>query len=105
MWKLYALRSGVGLGTVVFLYVMFGMNVGYQSIYRHAEEVWSSDIVQEKFVLFESEMKTLFSGSIEKAKEQQSKLAKKSRSSVNRLEVITDDDRKALDKLITNASR
>ena len=105
MWKIYALRSGVGLGTILFLYVMFGMNIGYQSVFRHAEDVWSSEVVQEKFTLFETEMKHLFSGSIEKAKEEKTKLTRKIQSRTNRLESITDDDRKALDKLITNAAR
>ena len=59
MWKIYALRSGVGLGTILFLYVMFGMNVGYQSVFRHAEDIWSSEVVQEKF----TQMRVLYLGS------------------------------------------
>ena len=103
MWKVYAKRGGVALGVLVFLYGFFWMNVGYQSAFRHSQDVWNSPVMQEKRDLVQGEVKGFFKGGIEKAATQQKKLAKKNPKRT-RNEPITEDDRKSLDKLINNAA-
>ena len=103
MWQIYAKRGGVALGVILLLYGFFGMKIGYQSAFRHTQDVWSSAIVQEKLDLVQSEIKGLFSGSIKKAHRQEKKLANKNPKN-SRTESITENDRKSLDQLINNAT-
>ena len=100
MWKLYAFRGGLVIGLGLVVYSFFGMNIGYQPAFRHVQDIWTSEIVQEKFAVVETEIKDIFSGSITKAQKEQKKLAQK--QTVRKRESITEDDRKSLDKLITN---
>lgn len=103
MWKVYAKRGGIALGVLVFLYGFFWMNLGYQSVFRHSQDVWNAPVMQEKLDLVQTEIKGLFKGSIQKAEKQKKKLAKKNPKR-SRNEPITEDDRKSLDKLINNST-
>ncbi len=85
------------------LYGFFWANLGYQSVFRHSQDVWNSPVMQEKVGLVEIELRGLFQGSIQKAEKQQKKLAKKN-TQRSRSEPITDDDRKSLDSLINNST-
>ena len=103
MWKVYIKRGGVTLGVAMMLYGFFWANLGYQSVFRHSQDVWKSPVMQEKIDLVEIELRGLFQGSLLKAEKQQKKLAKKNTKGT-RSEPITDDDRKSLDSLINNVT-
>ena len=103
MWKVYAKRGGIVLGVGLFLYGFFGLNVGYQTMFRHSQDVWKSPVMQEKVELVELEIRKLFKGSFEKAAIQEKKLEKKTKKKPSS-EPITEDDRKSLDQLINNST-
>ena len=104
MWKVYAKRGGIALSVLLLLYSFFWMNVGYQSPFRHCQDIWNSQVVQEKLDLVQQEITGLFSGSIAKAKKEKKKLAKRDTSRSIQQEQISDDDRKALDLLINKST-
>ncbi len=103
MWQVYAKKGGIALGVLVVLYGFFGMNIGYQSAFRHSQDVWNSAVMQEKLDLVGSEIRGLFKGSMQKAKKQEKKLANKNNRS-RQSETISEDDRKSLDQLINNSA-